>query len=241
MKRRPFAIVVLIMVVAGGFGWLYRDYSIKTQPRSEMTLQGRSTREWLSEVEIDGGLEPNRALEILVGAGPKVIPDLTETLLSSESIKDLSLRLPNAVVSLDKKASHADSSEVLRLKARAAFVLGVIAYRNPNLPEMEEAIHPLMMGLRSGSPMVRWLSAQGLGAIGARASNAVPALIACTCDDESGLRISAVEAIVRIGAGTPESINAITRALSATNNDVRLVATQALSRLQSLSSSSTSN
>ena len=241
MKRR-FAIVVLTVIVVGGLGWSYWGYPARTQRKVQATLQGRTIGEWLSQVEIGGGLnEPNPALEVLVAAGPKIIPELSEILVASESLRELSLRLPNAIVPLDKKSSAAEESEVLKLKARAACILGTIAYRYPDAPEVQEAILPLMAGLRSGSPMVRWLCAQGLGSVGIRASNAVPALVTCTSDDESGLRISAVEAIGRIGLNTPESINAIKRALSDPNADVRLVATEALSRLEPLAPSATSS
>ncbi len=241
MKRR-FAIAVLILMVVGGGGWLYWGYPTTPQRKVLTTLQGRTIREWLSQVEIGGGLnEPNQALEVLATAGPEIIPEISEILIAPESLKELSLRLPNAIVSIDEKYSIAETPELLKLRARAAVILGVIAYRNPNLPEMERAIEPLTAGLRSGSPVVRWLSAQGLGAAGTMASNAVPALVACTSDEESGLRISAVEAIGRIGLNTPESSNAIMRALSDTNADVRLAATGALSKLQSLAPSATSN
>lgn len=230
MKRR-FAIVVLMLAVIGGFLGLWWTRSTKAQGNSEIKLQGRTTLEWLSQVEI-GPDEPNSALEVLASAGPKVISELSRVLLAPDSFKDLSLRLPNAVMPLDKKRARADESEILSLKAKAAFVLGVVLYRNPGAPEVKESVAALTCGLRSGSPPVRWLSAQALGAAGKVASNAVPALIVCVSDDDTSLRICAVEAIGRIGLNTPDAFAAVNRALSDTNGDVVAMARLTLLALQ---------
>lgn len=236
MKKRLWFIAVTALVIISTvlvvclMGWL-------SKPRSkpELVIQGRTIRDWLHEVEI-GGFPDQRdpAFEVLLSAGPRVVPELSQVLLAPEPLKDLALRLPSEIVPVDKKYRRANESETLTLKAHAAVVLGSIAYRNPNAPEVREAIPSLMFALRSGSPIVRYLSAQALGAMGKAASNALPALIARTTDADPSLRMSAVEAIGRIGVHTPAAITAITQALSDTNQDVSVTATQALQVLQKL-------
>ena len=154
MKRR-FAIVVLILVVIGGFLGLWWTRSTKAQGNSEIKLQGRTTLEWLSQVEI-GPDEPDSALEVLASAGPKVISELSRVLLAPDSFKDLSLRLPNAVMPLDKKQARANESKILSLKAQAAFVLGVVVYRNPGAPEVKEVLLALkQVGARAAKQRVK--------------------------------------------------------------------------------------
>lgn len=228
MKSRSIVMLLLAVLTVGLWGWL-------SQPpaKTELMIQGRTTRAWLHEVEIGGMPEQkNLAYETLISAGPKVVPDLSQILLAPESLNDLSLRLPSEIVPLDKKYNRANESATLTLKAQAAWVLGVIAYRYPDATEVQAAAPALTSSLRNGSPIVRYLSAQALGAMGQRASNAVNTLITRTTEDDSGLRMSAVEAIGRIGVNTPAVVAAITRALSDTNSDVRVTATQSLQRLQ---------
>jgi len=216
--------------MVGLMGWL-----AKPRAKPELLVQGRTIRDWLHDVEIGG--EPDRkdpALETLVAAGPQIVPELSGVLLTFESPKDLAMRLPSAIVSVEKKNNQASESETLALKARAAWVMGAIAYRNPDAPELHDAIPSLISSLRSGSPVVRYLSAQALGATGNGAGNALPALISRTTDEDSGVRMSAVEAIGRIGVNTPFAVAALTLSLSDTNRDVSVTATQALQALQNL-------
>jgi HEAT repeat protein len=65
-------------------------------------------------------------------------------------------------------------------------------------------------------------------AIGRAASNAVPVLIQLTRDESVGVRISAVDALGRIGVTSPESIEALTAAASDASSDVRITARKAL-------------
>jgi hypothetical protein len=214
--------------MVGLIGWLSKPRS-----KTELLIQGREVRDWLQEVEIGGDPDrKNLALETLVAAGPQIVPELSHVLLKFESPKDLAMRLPSGIVQLEKKYGHEHESKTLALKAQAVWVLGAIAYRNPDAQEVSEAIPALISALRSGSPTVRYASAQALGAMGQRASNALPALIARTTDQDSSLRISAVEAIGRIGVNSPTAIAAITLALSDTNRDVSVTATKALQVLK---------
>lgn len=226
MKSRFIGILILAIAMVGLIGWLSRPRS-----KTELLVQGREIRDWLQEVEI--GLDPKTpALEVLIAAGPQIVPELCRVLLAFESPKDLAMRLPSEIIPVKKKYAHESESKTLALKAQAVWVLGAIGYRNPDAPEVREAIPSLISALRSGSPTVRYASAQALGAMGQRASNALPALIARTSDQDSSLRISAVEAIGRIGVNTPTAIAAITLALSDTNRDVSATATKALQALQ---------
>jgi len=229
MKGRFSGILILAILIVGLIGWLSRPRS-----KAEVLVQGREIREWLQEVEIGGEYpDPKKpALDVLVAAGPQIVPELCRVLFAFESPKDLAMRLPSGIVPLKKKYGHEHESKTLALKVQAVWVLGAIAYRNPDALEVREAIPSLISVLRSGSPTVRWAAAQALGAMGQRASNALPALIARTTDQDSSLRISAVEAIGRIGVNTPTVIAAITQALSDTNRDVSMTATQALQVLQ---------
>lgn len=234
MKPR-FIILILAVTLVWLLGWFAASRFTKPRSEPESVIQGRTTRDWLREAETGGFPDyKNHAFEVLLSAGLRVVPDLSQVLLAPEPLKDLALRLPNEIMPVDKKYHLANGSEMLTLKAHAAEVLGVIAYRNPDAPEVIEAIPSLISALRNGSPIVRYFSAQALGAAGKAASKALPALIARTTDADSGLRMSAVEAIGRIGVNTPAAIAAITQALSDTNRDVSTIAMQTLQVLQKL-------
>src|SRR3990172_2632227 len=123
MKTRSLGILLLARVVVGLIWRIGR-------PRSEPVLlvQGRTIQDWLQSVEIGG--EPDRkdpAVEALIAAGPQIVPDLSRVLLAFESPKDLAMRLPHAFVSAEKKYVRANESEILALKARAAWVMGAVA------------------------------------------------------------------------------------------------------------------
>ena len=226
-KKLWFCLLVAALLV----GWLIWVVSSR-QPRP-LLVHGRSVENWVHEVRIGGfHLEKDVALEALASAGPNIIPDLSRLLRRPESAKDLAMRLPNNLISVSMKNQYASESEVLVMKAKAAWVLGGIVYRNTNGFETSLCVPPLLSGLKSGSREVRTYSVQALGAIGRAASNAVPELIAKTVDEDSGVRMSAVESLGRIGFNSPASLAAMSNALTDPIPDVSFTATKALRLLQ---------
>jgi len=195
-------------------------------PEASVLVQGRPIAAWVAEVGLGGLPGTNIANDVLISAGPPIIPALSHFLLGKESAKDLIMRLP--CVPIETKDLHASTSDTLLFKAKSASVLGAIAYRNPNAPEVLKAIPSLTTALGSGSREVRFRAAQALGAIGKGATNAIPRLVSSTRDDDSGVRMCAVEALGRIGASSPEAVAALKAALSDTSSDVRITARQVM-------------
>ena len=167
------------------------------------TVQGRSVADWVKEAEISirPGKEGEHALGVLQNAGPQIMPQLSRLLREDESPE---------------------------IQAKAAWIMSVIGYRNPDAPEVHAAVPVLITAAQNKNTEVRIYSVQALGAIGRAASNAVPVLIWLTRDENSSVRMSAVEALGRIGATSPESIEALTAAASDSSSDVRITARKAL-------------
>ena len=138
---------------------------------------------------------------MLQNAGPSIMPQLGRLLVEDKSPE---------------------------IQAKAAWVMSVIGYHNPDAPEVHSAIPVLTTAAQNKSSEVRIYSVQALAAIGRAASNAVPVLIRATRDENDGVRLSAVDALGRIGATSPESIEALTAAVSDASSDVRINARKAL-------------
>ena len=168
-----------------------------------MLIQGRPIADWVKEAEISvrPGKEGERALRVLENAGPQIMPQLSRLLREDESPE---------------------------IQAKAAWVMSVIGYRNPDAPEVHTAVPVVTTAAQNKNTEVRIYSVQALGAIGRAASNAIPVLIRLTKDENDGVRMSAVEALGRIGATSPESIEALTAAASDSSSDVRITARKAL-------------
>jgi hypothetical protein len=114
------------------------------------------------------------------------------------------------------------------IQAKAAWIMSVIGYRNPDAPEVHAAFPVLTTAAQNKNTEVRIYSVQALGAIGRASSNAAPVLIRLARDENSSVRMSAVEALGRIGASSPESVAALTAAVSDASSDVRITARKAL-------------
>ncbi|MBI3849797.1 MAG: HEAT repeat domain-containing protein [Verrucomicrobia bacterium] len=233
MKKRSILLLLCVPLAAGLFMCF-----VTSRPKPKLLIQGRPISDWVRDVELGAFPgETNVAFEVLISTGPRIMPDLSNILLASEALKDIAIRLPITFVPAGTKNRRANESEILVLKAKAANVMGAIAYRNSDTPEVRASIPSLIAALHSGSREVRALSAQALGAIGKGASNAIPALISKTTDEDSGVRMSAVDSIGRIGLNTPAAIGAITQALSDTNRDVSVTAIRSLQTLQRITPS----
>lgn len=174
----------------------------KRPPESALLIQGRSVAAWVADVEI--GLSLDRASDVLVSAGPRIMPDLARLL------------------------GNAPTSD----KAKAAWVMSIIGYRNPGAIEVKSSVPPLITTLQNDDPEVRIYCAQALGAIGPAASNAIPALILRTKDENASMRMCAVEALGRIGITSPKALVALKVAVSDASSDVRFTAKQALELVQ---------
>jgi HEAT repeat protein len=220
MKRVPLAFGALGLVAVGVIIWL-------CLPPSSPTIEDRSLEDWVREIEIEGMPQHQHAYEVLIAVGPKIVPDLSRLLRRTDF--SLLTRLPAAWIPSRVTLS---ANESLRLKANAAWIISVIAYRNPNNPETTRAVPCLITTLSSRSQEVRSVSAQALAAIGLGASNAIHVLIPSTMDQSPSVRLSAVEALGRIGLRSPESLRALQASLLDKSWDVRFVATQALERLE---------
>jgi hypothetical protein len=228
MNKRWALFILLICGALVNAGWFLTRLS--PAHAQEALIQGRAVADWVNEVEIGGFPgQQNVAQDVLVSSGPKVLPALCQLLVGEESVKDLAMRIP--FVPDDVKNRHAVASRPLVLKAKAASVIGIIAYRHPTAPEVGASIPFLTAALGSGSREVRFLSAQAVGAIGKRASNAIPRLISCTEDADSGVRMCAVEALGRIGTASPLAVQALTKAAADMNSDVSMTAKQAIQAL----------
>lgn len=221
MKHSRWILLSLAAVLVGSLVcWVFR-------PKPRTIIERRPLVDWLQEVEFEGSQEKCRANEVLYAAGRRILPELSHLLQQRESM--LIARMPAAWIPERMRIRNNDQ---MKLKANAAWVISVIAHRNPNSTEVRRAVPPLIGSLSSRSSEVRYVSAQALGAIGPGASNAVPALVRRTTDESSSVRFCAVEALGRIGSLSADSLRVVRAALSDTNNDVRFVATQALARLE---------
>jgi HEAT repeat protein len=158
---------------------------------------------WVEDVEISAFSSPG--LDVLVSAGPQVMPELTHLLL------------------------HGETTET---QAKAAFAMGAIAYRNQDAVQVHDAVPSLIKAAESPDRMVRICSVQALGATGKAAKKSTPVLLRLTKDENDGVRMCAVEALGRIGATSPESVAALRLAMSDSSDDVRLTASQALEAVQ---------
>ncbi len=214
--------MAFVFLLSGVVGMMFLS-----NPEEESTVQGRPVVEWVNEVNLNSAFEEKDvALNTLVSAGPTVLPAVSRILTYSDSPKDMAMRLPG--IPPETRNRQTSTSEPLLLKAKAAWVIGVIAARNPGTAESAASVPGLISALGSGNGQVRFLSAQALGAIGKGATNAIAALVSRTRDEDSSLRMSAVEALGRIGIGDPMVIDALRKASSDTNTDVSVTARLAL-------------
>ena len=221
IKRQLVVAALLAVPLLGLFFW----WGFRTPPFS--IINGRTLVDWLREVEFEGFQHKVAANEVLYAAGPKIIPTLSRVLRQPDF--PLMARLPSAWIPESMRARDSDQKKI---RANAAWVISVIVHRNPDCPESLSAVPSLIAGLSSHSQQVRYVSAQGLAAIGASASNAVPALVLRVADDSSSVRFCAIEALGRIGFCSTGTLQIVRTALADTNGDVRIVATQALARLE---------
>jgi HEAT repeat protein len=167
-----------------------------------MRIQGRPLASWVADVNIERGLlDSDPALDVLVSAGPTVLTNLAEILQ-----RDLSTTQ----------------------EAKAADVIGVIAYRYPGAPEIPDVVPALASGAEKKEVRVRQVAVQALGAVGRAGSNAIPVLCRCTKDEDERVRMCAIEALGRIGIPTPQALEALHGSLSDPNGTAQIFAVQAL-------------
>lgn len=223
MGRRRLRLLIAGVISAS----LLASWILK--PRPLATIHGRTLNDWLSEAVCNPSpMEKPSANEVLYAGGPRIIPDLSRLLLRPHYLNLLAAKLPNAWI---PSAITARDDDQMAMKAKAAWVISVIAYRNPNAAENRNAVPALLASLDSRSKQLRYVAAQALAAIGPAASNAVPMLVIKTTDQDSSVRLCAAEALGRIGFASDDALKALQKASSDGNHDVRLVATEALERL----------
>jgi hypothetical protein len=224
MARRHLGLLIAGVISASLLAW----WVLKPDPLA--TVQGRPLTDWLRESVYDPGpMEKPRANDVLYEAGPQIVPELSRLLRQTEFLNSVVAKLPNAMV---PPAIRARFDNQLVMRAKAAWVISVIAYRNPTAAENRSAIPALTMSLESRNAQLRCVAAQALAAIGPAASNAVPMLVLKTTDQNSSVRLCAVDALGRIGFASDDTIKALHEALFDGSRDVRHVATNALERLQ---------
>ena len=229
MKKRWSVFILLTCGALAGTAWFLTS-SAPAQAQ-KVIIQGRPVADWVNEVDLGGFPgQKNAAQEVLVSSGPQVLPTLCQLLAMEESVKDLAMRIP--FVPAEVKNRQATASPALLRKAKAALVIGIIAYRNPTGPEIGTCIPFLTSSLGSGSREVRSRAAQALGAIGKAATNSIPRLISTTDDEDAGVRMSGAEALGRIGIATPPVIQALSAASADTNSDVSTTAKLAIQALK---------
>jgi HEAT repeat protein len=167
-----------------------------------LQIRGRPVAAWVADVNIERGLrDTGPALDVLVSAGPTVLPDLAEILQRGLSTTQ---------------------------QAKAADVIGVIAHRNPGAPEIPGVVPALASGAENTNARVRRLAVQALGAVGKAGSNAIPVLSRCTKDADESVRKCAVEALRRIGIPTSQALEALHASLSDPDGTAQIFAVQAL-------------
>jgi hypothetical protein len=224
MARRHLSLLIAGVISASLLAW----WVLKPDPLA--TIQGRPINDWLRESAFNHGTEEKpRANEVLYEAGPQIVPELSRLLRQADFLSSVAAKLPDALV---PPAIRARFDNQLVMKAKAAWVISVIAYRNPTAAENRSAIPALTLSLGSRNAQLRYVAAQALAAIGPAASNAVPMLVLKTTDQNSSVRLCAVDALGRIGFASDDTIKALQEALFDGSRDVRLVATNALERLQ---------
>jgi hypothetical protein len=184
---------------------LFVSQSRAGEQTGEMRVEGRPVAAWVADVDIDGTMhnpgEPDLPLDTLASAGPKILKPLTGILSN-------------------------DASRTQR--AKAAYVISVIAHRNREGLDYSETVSALVSAAEHSNVRVRQYSIQALGSMGRAVSNAIPVLIRSTHDDDSSVRMCAAEALKRIGIATPEAVEALNRALSDPDGSVQITAVQAL-------------
>jgi len=225
MKRRGWILAGGIFIIALIVTW----FTLARAPQP--IIEGRLLLEWLQEMDgesvLGESVKAAKANQVLYSAGPAILPALSEILRQNNS--PWVMRLPAPLIPERLKARY---DRQVRLQVNAAWIISVIAYRNPNHVEVCQVIPSLIESLSSRSPQVRYISAQGLAAIGAGASNAVPTLLLRTADESPSVRMCAVEALGRINIHSTESLRVVRAVLGDTNKDLRFAATQALARLE---------
>jgi len=201
MKALGFSLLSASAILAVLFP-LSTQNCASQETRAGMQIQGRPVASWVADVNIERGFrDSDPALDVLVSAGPTVLTHLAEILQ-----RDLSTTQ----------------------QARAADVIGVIAYRNPGAPEIPDVVPALASGAEKKDVRVRQVALQALGAVGRPGSNAIPVLCRCTKDEDERVRVCAVEALRRVGIPTPQALEALHGSLSDPNGTAQIFAVEAL-------------
>ena len=201
MRKLGFSLFLASAILMGLLATLTQNRA-NQEESTGLLIRGRPVAAWVADVNIETGLlDPDPALDVLVSAGPKVLPHLAEILRHNLSTNQ---------------------------QAKAADVMGVIAYRNRGAPELLAVVPALADGTKSRALRVRRFSIQGLAAIENAASNSIPELICSTVDEDGSVRMCAAEALGRIGIATPDAEQALKNCLSDSSGDVQVTAIQAL-------------
>ena len=204
MKALGFSLLSASAILAVLFP-LSTQNCASQETRAGMRIQGRPVASWVADVKIERGLrDSDPALDVLVSAGPTVLTHLAEILQRDPSTTQ---------------------------QAKAADVIGAIAYRNRGAPELPDVVPALASGAGNTNARVRRVAVQALGAVGRTASNAIPVLSRCAKDEDEWVRKCAVEALRLIGIPTSQALEALHGSLSDLDGTVQIFAVQALYEL----------
>jgi hypothetical protein len=176
--------------------------SASQESETELQIQGRALATWVAAVNIERGvLDSDPAFDVLVAAGPTVLKQLGAILRDDPSTLQ---------------------------QAKAADVIGAIAYLHAGAAEIPAVIPALIAGAERPDAQVRRIAVEALGAAGSVASNAIPILSRCAKDENDWVRKCAVVALGRIGVPTPEATDTLRNCLTDPDGTVQLFALQAL-------------
>ena len=140
------------------------------------------------------------------------------------ALKTLAEAAPNDEKALRAVIKTVRHHEDWRLRENAAFRLGKME------PPSQKALKPLIRGLDDKNPRVRMKCVQALGAFGAEAREAVPALLRCLEDERCALWV--VITLGKIGPDAAVAGPALAKRLSSEDVDMRTHAAVALGRVQ---------
>jgi HEAT repeat protein len=176
--------------------------SASQESETELQIQGRALATWVAAGNIERGvLDSDPAFDVLVAAGPTVLKQLGAILRDDPSTLQ---------------------------QAKAADVIGAIAYLHAGAAEIPAVIPALIAGAERPDAQVRRIAVEALGAAGSVASNAIPILSRCAKDENDWVRKCAVVALGRIGVPTPEATDTLRNCLTDPDGTVQLFALQAL-------------
>ena len=211
-KRVYFALAVVAVALVGVIGW-----QVVKQPDEPVYL-GKPLSEWLKDHSRTFKVVPE-PYEAIRQAGTNAIPTLLRLLRAKDSalkVKLMRLAERQHVIKVEYTPA-----EEWNLAAESGFVaLGT------NAQSAVPALTKIMD--QNISPTSRYCAILALGVIGPPAKEAVPSLLRCATDTDTGVRELAIVALGRIHAESDRVVPVLTNALRDPSFAIRLGAAVAL-------------